>query len=175
MKKDGSVIDGMNYSEEMHFLMLLSYEGVSLERISPDRPGTDPLNWHSAAETCGFGTPGYRNSQYLEPGESDASVYLQPEIFSPDGDGHDDNLGICYQFDSPGKLVTVLIFNSDGRLARTLVNNEMPGTEGVFSWDGTLDDRTQACDGIYVILMEVLGMDGKTSRFKKAGVLARNR
>jgi hypothetical protein len=174
MNKDGSVIDMMNYSEEMHFLMLLSYDGVALERISPERPGTDPSNWHSAAETAGFGTPGYRNSQYLETSEASSSLSIQPEVFSPDGDGRDDNLGIVYHFDFPGKLITVLIFNADGRLVRTLVNNEMPGTQGVYSWDGTLDDRAAAQNGIYIIYMEVLGMDGKTRHFKKAGVLARN-
>ena len=175
MNKDGIVIDGMNYSEEMHFLMLLSYEGVSLEKINPERLEYDALNWHSAAETAGFGTPGYRNSQYLEIAETEATVSLQPEVFSPDGNGIDDNLGIACHFDTPGKMVTVLIFNSDGKLARTLVNNEMPGTDVVFSWDGTLDDRTEAQNGIYVIYLEVLGMDGRTAHFKKAGVLARNR
>ena len=173
--RDKIVIDGMNYSEDMHFLMLNSPDGVSLERICPDRLGDDPSNWHSAAETAGFGTPGYRNSQYLEINEADDDLSLQPEVFSPDGDGIDDHLGILYSFDTPGKLITVLIFNADGRLVRTLVNNEMPGTQGVYSWDGTLDDRTGAQNGIYIVYMEALGMDGKARHYKKAGVLSRNR
>lgn len=177
MDKSGNVIDAMSYSEEMHFLMLDSYEGVSLERISPERASGDPLNWHSAAETSGFGTPGFQNSQYLADNheDDDENLVIDPEVFSPDGDGKDDNLGIYYQFNSPGRLVTVLIFDAEGHLARTLVNNEMPGTEGFYSWDGTLDDRTYAGNGIYVIYMEALDMNGKTKRFKKAGVLARNR
>jgi hypothetical protein len=175
MDQDKMVIDGMTYSEEMHFLMLNSREGVSLERICPDRFGDDPSNWHSAAETSGFGTPGYKNSQYLEIMEDENALFIQPEVFSPDGDGVDDNLGIVYNFGSPGKLITVLIFNAEGRLAKTLANNEMPGTHGIYSWDGTLDDRTPAQNGIYIIFMEALGMDGKTSHYKKAGVLARNR
>jgi hypothetical protein len=175
MNRDNSVIDGMDYTEEMHFLMLGSAEGVSLERICPERLGYSTDNWHSAAETAGFGTPGYQNSQYLEITEDDASVYLQPVVFSPDGDGRDDQLGIVYSFDSPGKLLSVLIFDSEGRLARTLVNNEMPGTQGVYSWDGTMDDRTAAQSGIFIVYMEALGMDGKTSHYKKAAVLTRNR
>jgi hypothetical protein len=174
-KPDGTVVDGMDYQEEMHFLMLLSYDGVALERISPERTGNDPSNWHSAAETAGFGTPGYKNSQFLENHEEDDAFTLRPEVFSPDGDGKDDNLGIFYHFETPGKLVTVLIFDSFGRPARTLVNNEMPGTGGLFSWDGTLNDRTPARDGIYIVYMEALGMDGKTKRFKKAAALARSR
>ena len=165
----------MNYSEEMHFMMLNSFEGVSLERICDDRLGYDPANWHSAAETVGFGTPGYKNSQFLEITDDDAAFSVQPEVFSPDGDGRDDQLGIVCHFDSPGKLITVLIFNAEGRIARTLINNEMPGTHEIFSWDGTLDDRTAAQNGIYIIYMEALGMDGKTRHYKKAAVLARNR
>ncbi len=68
-----------------------------------------------------------------------------------------------------------MIFNAEGRLVKTLVNNEMPGTHGIYSWDGTLDDRTLAQNGIYIIYMEALGMDGKTRRFKKAAVLAKTR
>ena len=169
------VIDGMNYNEDMHFLMLNSPEGVALERICPDRRGDDASNWHSAAETVGFGTPGFRNSQFLEILDNDDDFSLQPVVFSPDGDGVDDHLGVVYNFSSPGKLISVLIFNAGGRLVRTLVNNEMPGTHGIYSWDGSLDDRTAAQNGIYIIYAEVLGMDGKTRHYKKAGVLGRNR
>jgi hypothetical protein len=173
--KNIQVIDGFHYSEEMHFLMLNSYEGVSLERICPDKPGDDPSNWHSAAETAGFGTPGYENSQYLALHDDGNTLSVEPEVFSPDGDGKDDQLGIVYNFSSPGKLISIMIFNAEGRLVKTLVNNEMPGTRGIYSWDGTLDDRTLAQNGIYVIYMEALGMDGKTRRFKKAAVLAKSR
>jgi hypothetical protein len=172
---DKMVIDEMHYTEDMHFLMLKSPEGVSLERISTERLGYDASNWHSAAETTGFGTPGYRNSQYIEISDVNTALSLQPEVFSPDGDGKDDQLGIVYHFDTPGRLITILVFNAEGRLIKTLVNNEMPGTQGIYSWDGTLDDRTTAQNGIYVVYMEALGMDGKMRHYKKACVLARNR
>jgi hypothetical protein len=175
MARDKSIVDGMSYSEDMHFLMLNSPEGVSLEKVCPDKPGDDPSNWHSAAETAGFGTPGYQNSQFLQINDDGTTFTLQPEVFSPDGDGKDDNLGIVYNFDSPGKLITVLIFNAEGRLVKTLVNNEMPGTHGIYTWDGTLDDRTTAQNEIYIVYMEALGMDGKTRHYKKACVLARQR
>lgn len=173
--KNKQAIDGFHYSEEMHFLMLNSYEGVSLERICPDKFGDDPANWHSSAETAGFATPGYENSQYLEIFDDGNTLSVQPDLFSPDGDGQDDQLGIAYNFSPPGKLISILIFNAEGRLVKTLVNNEMPGTHGIYTWDGTLDDRTIAQNGIYIIYMEALGMDGKTRRFKKAAVLAKSR
>ncbi|MCK9400295.1 MAG: lamin tail domain-containing protein [Bacteroidales bacterium] len=175
MDRDGLVLDGFHYAEDMHFLMLNSPEGVSLERICPDRLGDDPSNWHSAAETVGFGTPGYENSQFLEMWDDGTSFSIQPEVFSPDGDGWNDQLGIVYDFSSPGKFISVMVFNAEGRLVKTLANNEMPGTHGIYSWDGTLDDRTGAQNGIYIIYMEALGMDGKDRHYKKAAVLARSR
>jgi hypothetical protein len=175
LNKENMVSDGMHYNEDMHFLMLNSTEGVSLERICQDRFGDDPGNWHSAAETTGFGTPGYENSQNLDIVVDEAAVSVQPEVFSPDGDANDDQMGIVYHFDSPGKLITVLIFSTEGRLVRNLVNNEMPGTQGSYSWDGTMDDCTPARNGIYIVYTEVLGIDGKTLHFKNACVLARNR
>jgi hypothetical protein len=173
--KNNLAIDGFHYSEEMHFLMLNSFEGVSLERICTDKFGDYPSNWHSAAETAGFATPGYQNSQYLELSDDGNTLSVQPEVFSPDGDGREDQLGIVYNFSPPGKLISILIFNTEGNLVKTLVNNEMPGTHGVYSWDGTLDDRTVAQNGIYIIYLEALGMDGRTRRFKKAAVLTKYR
>ncbi len=171
----GSIIDGMKYHEDMHHPLLNSVEGVALERIVPGVSGFDRGNWYSAAETAGFGTPGYRNSQRLEALATGGVFSVSPELFSPDGDGMDDHLGIQYSFDAPGKLMSILVFTSGGRLARNLVNAEFPGTEGIYTWDGLLDDRTPAPDGIYVILAEALGMDGKTHRFRHACVLARRR
>jgi hypothetical protein len=172
---DGMIIDGFHYSEEMHFIMLNSTEGVALERISPDRLGDEPGNWHSAAETAGFGTPGCENSQYLANWTGGSGFSLNATLFSPDGDGMEDQLGISYHFAEPGKLLSILVFSSDGMLTKTLVNNEMPGTSGLFSWDGTMDDRTPAGDGIYIIYAEALDMDGRMSRQKLACVLARSR
>ncbi|MFO7613074.1 MAG: lamin tail domain-containing protein, partial [Bacteroidales bacterium] len=74
INEEGLVIDGLKYREEMHLPLLNSYKGVALERISPDRLGDHSNNWHSPAEAVGFGTPGYRNSQFS--GEMDNTGVL---------------------------------------------------------------------------------------------------
>ena len=63
---DNKVIDRFDYVESMHYPLLKSVDGVSLERIHPDRKTQDASNWHSAASTVGYATPCYLNSCYSE-------------------------------------------------------------------------------------------------------------
>ncbi|MBE0639977.1 MAG: lamin tail domain-containing protein [Bacteroidales bacterium] len=165
------LIDRMAYSENMHVPLLTSFKGVSLERINYERPSTDITNWHSAAEDAGYATPGYKNSQFSEAIYIDDPITVDPEIFSPDLDGRDDVLNINYRFDQPGYVATVTIYDSRGRLVRKLVNNELLGSEGTFSWDGITDDNQKAPIGIYVIFFEVFNTAGSVNKYKKTAVL----
>lgn len=168
------VIDEFQYSEEMQFPLLWSVEGVSLERINPSRPTQDPTNWHSASEECGFGTPGYENSQYIEdPDEQNDRIRIEPEIFSPDNDGYRDVVRLLYQFDQPGYVATVTIFDARGRVVRKLANNEMLGTDGVFTWDGISDANRLSRMGIYLFYIEIFDLKGNVRHYKKTCVLAK--
>lgn len=169
----GNVIDMFAYEEGMHYPLLRDVKGVSLERIHYDRPSADKTNWHSAAAGAGYGTPGYKNSQFgiiLKPDDEAITVY--PEIFSPDNDGHNDVLNIAYQFEKPGYVCNIIIFDAHGRQVRHLVKNELLGTEGLFSWDGVTDDNLKATMGIYVIFVEVFDTDGNVKSYKRTAVLA---
>ena len=168
---DGTVFDRFDYNEDMHYPLLNSVDGVSLERIDFDRQTNDPTSWHSAAQTVGFATPGYLNSQYSESG-SVADFNVEPEVFSPDNDGFDDVVNMVYHFDQPDYVANLLIFDSKGRVVRTLVKNELLGTEGVFSWDGINDEREKAAIGIYIIYFEAFSQNGNVQIFKKKCVLA---
>jgi len=66
----------------MQFPLLIYYDGVALERINPDVSSNDENNWHSAAESVGFGTPGYKNSQFVSNIITDDNIVIEPEIFS---------------------------------------------------------------------------------------------
>jgi hypothetical protein len=166
------MVDEFKYSEEMQFPLLNYVDGVALERINPDMPTNDVNNWHSASESVGFGTPGYRNSQEVSQQEDDETIKLTPEIFSPDNDGYQDVINLEYSFDQPGYMMTVDIFNATGAQVRTLVNNEYLGTSGMVSWDGIQDDNTKAAVGIYVFYVEIFDLDGNVKKYKKVGVLA---
>lgn len=169
--KGFEIIDRFVYNEKMHIPLLRSFKGVSLERIHYDRPTHDETNWHSAAEDAGFATPGYKNSQFSDAPIIDDPITIHPEVFSPDMDGIDDVLNISYQFDRPGFVANINIYDSRGRPVRQLVNNELLGTEGVFSWDGFTDSNLKAPLGIYIILFEVFDTFGMRKTYKKMAVL----
>lgn len=166
------VVDDFSYTEEMHFKLLNSFEGVSLERIYPDLLTQDSDNWHSAAESAGFGTPGYRNSQYANFTGSQGEITVEPEVFSPDNDGFDDVLNIKYNFDTPGFIANVSVYDAKGRKIRNLINGELLGSEGFFAWDGLNDYNSKASIGIYIVYIEVFNLSGNVKKFKKVCVLA---
>jgi len=167
-----NVIDHFTYYDNMQFPLLNVTKGVSLERINYDRPTQDRTNWHSASEAVGYGTPGYKNSQYSDAGETDNAIEVTPEVFSPDEDGVNDIVNINYHFDTPGYVANVTIYDSKGRLIKYLVRNELLGTKGTFSWDGINEEREKARIGIYIIFTEVFDLSGKVKHYKKTCVLA---
>jgi len=166
----GDVIDRLDYDVSMHFPLLSSAKGVSLERINYERPTDDKTNWHSASETAGFATPGYINSQYSDE-VFDGEVLLSPDIFSPDNDGYNDVLNISYTFPQSGNVGTIVIYDAKGRVVRNLVKSELLGTSGTYSWDGTTEDNLKAPIGIYIVYFEIFDMQGNKRAFKKVTVL----
>ena len=167
-----NVIDEFHYSENMHFELLNSCEGISLERINSERPTNDLNNWHSASEHFNFATPGYRNSQYNDFEPVNTHIIIEPEIFSPDNDGYNDFVNILYNFDDPGCIANITIFDAKGRIVKYLVKNTLLGAEGSFIWNGINEENTKASIGIYLIYTEVFDLNGKTYNFKNCCVLA---
>jgi hypothetical protein len=169
--KSGEVIDLVAYTAAMQYPLLTSVDGVSLERINPERASDDATNWHSAAESAGFGTPGYKNSQFGVTVTDENEITLSPDIFSPDNDGYNDYLNIAYSFGAPGNNISITIYDATGHLICNLVNHELCGTSGAFAWDGITDERTKALIGRYIVFVEVFDMDGNVKKYKKGTVL----
>jgi hypothetical protein len=165
-------IDIFRYDDDLHFALLTNTEGVSLERVNPERPSSDDSNWHSAAETVGWGTPGYLNSQFAETPAASGEVSIDPAIFSPDNDGYQDLLTIRYQFNNAGVVGTARVYDLAGRPIRTLLENELLATNGALSWDGIMDDNTKARIGAYVVLFEAFDLSGETMIFQETVTLA---
>jgi len=164
-------IDELHYVDSWQFPLINNVEGVALERIDPNRPTQDSMNWHSAASTIGFGTPSYKNSQY-STAETGSEITLSPKVFSPDEDGFNDVLNIAYQFDQPGYTSNIKIFDSQGRETRNLVKNALLAQSGTFTWDGTTENGTKAKVGTYIIYVEIFDLNGTVKHYKKACVVA---
>ena len=166
-------IDVLVYSEEMHFPLLATNEGVALEKINPAGKSEEKANWHSASETSGWGTPGAPNSLFEEvPATSDNVVFSSSKI-SPDNDGYEDLLAITMNLKGNGNVVTVTVFDEAGNHVRKIAANLFSGVNASIIWDGTADDGSLVRTGIYIILINLFDDTGKTKTWKKVCTVIR--
>lgn len=166
------VIDKVSYTDKWQFRLLDNLKGKALERIDPKGNSNDSKNWHTAAESIGFGTPGRENSQYAPASES-GDFHLTSETFSPDNDGFEDFLQINYRMLEPGMVANVTIYDDRGRMIKKVTHNELLGTEGSIIWDGLTTENQKASIGTYVVLFEAFKAEGGSKFAKrKAFILA---
>lgn len=169
----GQVIDEVAYTEKWHFKLIDNHEGISLEKIDINKPSQNPANWHSAATSAGYGTPGYRNSQFMSALSVDEAISISPKVFSPDNDGRDDMVTINYKFPEPGYVCNITIYSSNGLSVKRLTRNALCGLNGYFRWDGLNEQDSKLQVGVYVMITEVFTLQGQVKKFKNAFVLAR--
>lgn len=162
-----TVIDKVSYAADWHLSLIDDTENKTLERINPSGVSSSSGNWHTAAETIGFGTPGGQNSQYQTGGVNGDFGTLHP-VFSPDNDGFEDVLQFFYTMPQGEMIATVTIYDDQGRIIRKLLQSELLGVQGNFTWDGVNDNDTKAGLGIYIAVAEAFSVDGKTNFAKRA-------
>ncbi|GGG28583.1 hypothetical protein GCM10011378_01740 [Hymenobacter glacieicola] len=164
------VLDRYAYSEKQHLKLLDQVDGVSLERIRATGP-SESGNFHSAASSVGYATPGRANSQQQTEPEGAGLLTVTPELFTPDEDGQQDFTTLTYQLEEPGYAGSVTIYDAQGRLARQLVRNETLPTRGFWQWDGLTDRGQKAAVGYYVLLVELFTPGGTKREFRKMVVV----
>ncbi len=142
--------------------------GVSLEKTDPAAGGWRAASWSSCS--CG-GTPGEVNSVYNPGPEFQGFLDWWPDPFSPDGDGVDDVLTIRVEGEG---LVTLDIFNVQGRLLRRLSDDSPSGGTHLTSWDGLDDDGRSLPVGRYIIHARLEGDGGEVRDKAAVVVLARH-
>ena len=174
LNQQGNIIDEVSYSDKWHFPLLHNTQGVSLERIDYHSSSIQS-NFHSAATTVGFATPGYKNSQIKLMNELAGEIIITPEIISPDNDGNNDFAVINYSFPSIGYVANITIFDASGRPVRHLQKNSLLGIKGYFHWDGLGEKNNKLPQGIYIIYTEVFNKEGRMKHFKNTIVLARRK
>lgn len=169
----GNILDEVNYNQNWHHKLISDPDGVALERIDPLGPSGHSSNWHSAASTAGYGTPGYINSQFRLNAIPEEAIGISPKVFSPDNDGQDDIVRISFKTGTPGFMANVFIFDESGRQVKHLVRNELLAAEGYWNWNGLGEDQRQLPVGMYVVQAELFDLRGVKQRFRKVVVLAR--
>ena len=127
---DLTVIDEVSYSPKWHDSAIKDPKGVALERLDPDKPTQDATNWHSAAASAGYGTPGYRNSQQLLP-SSTLNGFERPYW----SDSERSYL-LRYQLANAGYRCRIWVFDTMGRRIAEIANLSTLATEGTLRWDG---------------------------------------
>lgn len=167
----GVVMDRLEYSRSWHSVFLKNEEGISLERIDTESPTQQQSNWVSASSLQGYATPGLPNSQLRGTTAAIHEIRVTPEIFVP-GTETFGFVQIQYQFDQPGHIANVKIFNHQGALIRHLANNEWLGNEGFLRWDGEQDNGSRAAAGYYVVWFETFSSLGTVSTVRKRIVIA---
>jgi hypothetical protein len=169
----GNVIDSVFYSDGWHNRNFSSTKNISLERINPTLSGNDPANWSSSADILGA-TPTTQNSIYTENLSSESNISVSPNPFSPDDDGFEDFTIINYNLTQATSQVRIKIFDSKGRLVRTLTNSQASGPSGSIIFDGLGDDGQALRIGIYIIFLEAINEGaGVVETMKTVVVIAR--
>lgn len=156
-------IDSFSYDEGFHSSLLNDVRGISLERILFSGASNDSNNWFSASSTENFATPGYRNSQSISSNGQAGGITVNPPTFAPDLPGGNNFTTLNFNFNTPGNTLNIKIVDSDGKVVKQLTQNAIVGTEGFFTWDGTIDGGGKARVGYYMVLMEVISTEGRVS------------
>jgi len=173
MGRQLEVIDEVRYDDDMHFSLLSEAEGVSLEKVNPRGSSLDENNWHSSSGSAGWGTPGSTNSVYSTMPVTDDRLQFSSTRITPDNDGTDDLLSIKLNLAGIGNVVTVMIFDESGALARRLAENLLADQETYLSWDGTDNTGSLLPSGIYIFLVTMFNENGKTQKWKRVCTIIR--
>ena len=157
---DSNIIDQLQYNEDMHFEIIDDPSGVSLEKINPKANSMDPMQWHSASENSGWGSPGLMNSQNYSSNNSSSTFKVETTVFSPDNDGFQDIALFSYNLETQGFVGSIFIYDNMGRLIKIILNNELLGNQGTATWDGANEQGKKAGVGIYMVYFECFNSTG---------------
>nr|MBC8374604.1 lamin tail domain-containing protein [FCB group bacterium] len=155
-------MDDVSYSPSTELVL-----GRSLERIRPEVSGQYTGNWSVCIDDWGS-TPGAENSLYLDVLSSELVVDLDPNPFTPNGDGHADQIAIHYELPFEHGLMSVMVFDMAGRKIAEPVQIKPVGHRGQVLWDGEANYGGKAVTGLYIMKLLFDDQAGKVwSRLKK--------
>lgn len=167
----GGVYDSAAYNPNWYGKLYGITRNRSLEKINPALPGITQGNWAGTADPSG-GTPARINSVFTGLLPSSSAISVNPNPFSPDYDGYEDQAIISYNLVNSSNLVTIKIFDGSGREVRTLHENLPSGASGSTAFDGLDASGKPLPIGIYIIYLEARGTSGSFSQKLKTVVVS---
>ena len=164
-------IDKVFYHTDFHSPLIDQPAGVSLERINTQTDALNHNNWHSAAATIGFASPGYLNSSTRKNEHPQKYLQVEPVVLSPDQDGYQDFSRLTYSFDQPGKKGSMLILDARGRIVKKIFENQTLATSGTEIWQGENEQGLKVPHGYYILWLEVIDTNGTRELYKEKMVV----
>jgi hypothetical protein len=140
--------------DELSYTGNADIKGFSQERVNSEKISSDPDNWWRSVDPKGS-TPCKVNSIQNSSSTDNLKVDINPNPFSPDGDGFEDQTVISFTIPFKSEL-TLKIYDIRGRLVRTLMDKS-PQVSGEIIWDGKNDNGTMVKVGIYILYLKTSG------------------
>ncbi len=113
----------------------------SLERVSPTKPARYAWNWQPCRDPAG-GTPGARNSVYINPEAGGPGFRIPEPVVRPRG-----VVALEYRLQDPLDHLEVRLFDSTGRRIGRVFSGDRLGTFGAISW------TAPETPGLYLVLL----------------------
>jgi len=171
---NGDLQDSIKYSDKWHNPNISNSKGISLEKINTNLISKDRNNWSSSTNILG-GTPSKINSVFKDGMEiTQNKVEIQPNPFSPNDDGFEDNTLIKISSEFNTALLRIRIFDKNGRIRKNLINNKAITNHYEIFWDGKDDEGKTLNTGIYIVFVELIDdSNGVTKSYKVPIVIAK--
>lgn len=168
-----TTLDSLIYSPDWHSKNVVTTKNKSLERLNPAFDSNKRSNWNTAVSMEG-GSPGRQNSIFVQNLSHESKVTISPNPFSPDGDGFEDFAVINFDLTHPLSQVRIKVFDSQGRIVRTLAENRPSSSNNSVVFDGLDDSNKPLRIGIYILLIETVAEgSGYVEVIKTPVVIAR--
>ncbi len=161
---------------------------ISMERIDPEKSGTESGNWatNDLTKINGeddngndiFGTPRKKNSVYGKTIYTASDILeIKPSLIFPFGDAspsQSTEAGIYYNVES-GAFITIKIFNTNGNLIKTLANSKRTNSAtGNYSWIGTDSKGEKVPMGVYIVHIKAVDSNGDIETGQAIVTVGRN-